>query len=313
MTPYPRDVQPLALSEQAFQRLASAVSNWNRWGEDDQLGTLNFIDRETIAAAIGLSRQGIVVHCGAPVPQVQAGHVHDGAGLHLTNFALDRWEAVNDRLTLDLHGVLGLTHLDALGHVAYQGLGYNGRNIADNLTDERMNSDAIQSARGGIVSRGILVDLPPVLGKPYLEAHEIAPASVVSAAIEGTGLTVRRGDILLVRTGAFARQAATGQMFGLNDLPGISIAFAEWMHAAELSLLITDVGVDPAPSEVENVAIPWHVLCLSRMGLRLVDSANLERLSEVCIEQKRWEFLCVVAPLDLTGATSSPVNPLCFF
>jgi kynurenine formamidase len=313
MPPFPRHTQPQRLSEAQFSDLASAVSNWGRWGDDDELGTLNFIDRDTIGAATALAREGVVVHCGAPVPQVQAGHVHDGAGLHLTTAAADHWEAVNDRLTMDLHGILGLTHLDALGHVGYRGVSYNGRRIADNLTPERMTRDAIQSARGGIVGRGILVDLPAVLGRPYMEPHEIAPASVVAAAIERTGLDVRRGDILMIRTGAFARQKATGEMFGLGDAPGISIAFAEWMHAAEISLLVSDVGTDPAPSEVENVVIPWHVLTLSRMGLRLIDSADLERLAVACETRRRWEFMCLVAPLDLTGATSSPVNPLCLF
>jgi hypothetical protein len=76
---------------------------------------------------------------------------------------------------------------------------------------------------------------------------------------------------------------------------------------------MSDGGTDAFPSEVESNLIPWHILLIVYMGVRMIDGADLTDLIATCERLKRSTFLCMIAPLVLTGNTGSPVNPICVF
>ena len=291
------------LSEVAFRELAERVSNAGRWGAHDALGALNHITDATRREAMGLARDGITVPCGLTVPtdaasaELRPDRAHGGT-----------WEAVNERLSLELHG-WPLTHLDALGHVAYDGCTYNDRPV----TLPAPAATGIVAAREGILARGVLIDLPRTMGLPFLQPGQAARLDDVRRALGDAGLALRTGDVPLFRFGTWQYERVTGGAVALEAAPGISVDCAEWLHASDPALIVSDFGLDVAPSEVEGVPIPMHVLTLARMGIRLVDCADLDALAETCERLGRWEFLLVIAPVAIEGATSSPVNPVAVF
>ena len=177
-----------------------------------------------------------------------------------------------------------------------------------------MSANAVTSSQAGIAGRGVLIDLAAARGQALLAPGEAGTMSDVTAALDRAGLAVAQGDIVFIRTGW---PAASKSMTADIGMPGLSIECAEWAHGSELAMIVTDCGLDPAPSQVVDVLVPWHILALTRMGLRLVDLANLEALAETCSRLRRWEFLAVIStipiPIPIAGSTSSPVNPLALF
>ena len=299
------------LTSAEFGRLAARVDNGGRWGGGDELGTLNFLTGPRRREAAGLVRTGTMVSCARKYDPAGAypGPPPAGAGLRLDFDEGPDWKAVNDRLLLPLHGLGAPTHLDALAHFFYQGTGYNGRPV-DDAGPAGVSANAVTSCQGGIGGRGVLIDLPAARGAPFLAAGEAGTMADVTRALDHAGLAVGRGDIVFIRTGwPAASRSATAD----SGMPGLSIECAEWVHASELAMIVTDCGLDPVPSQVADVQVPWHILALTRMGLRLVDLAHLDALAQTCSRLRRWEFFAVIATIPIAGSTSSPVNPLAFF
>lgn len=300
------------LSRSDLSQLAIRVDNAGRWGSDDELGTLNFLTQQRRLQAVGLVRTGTIVSCagqfhpsGVAKPDITA----PAAQLTLETDEGPDWKAVNDRLLLSLHGQDAPTHLDALAHFFYQGTGYNKRPARD-VSPTGVSANAVTSSQAGIAGRGVLIDLPSVRGRALLAPGEAGTMSDVTAALDRAGLAIASGDIVFIRTGW---PTASKSMTAGSGMPGLSIECAEWAHGSELALIVTDCALDPAPSQVVDVLIPWHILALTRMGLRLVDLANLEALAQTCSRLRRWEFFAVISTLPITGSTSSPVNPLALF
>jgi kynurenine formamidase len=127
--------------------------------------------------------------------------------------------------------------------------------------------------------------------------------------LDTTGVQLRAGDALHLRFGRTAPNRSDVAL-GAAPTPGLSIECAEWIAEREPSVIITDEGLDPFPSEIEGIPVPWHVLVLTSLGIPLIDRAALTDLSVACAEAGRWEFLSVIAPLPIPGASGSPVNPL---
>jgi kynurenine formamidase len=299
------------LSRADFAELATRVDNAGRWGSDDELGTLNFLTKQRRLHAVGLVRTGTMVSCAGrfdPSGFAQPGAAAVAAQLTLETDQGPDWKAVNDRLLVSLHGHDAPTHLDALAHFFYQGTSYNKRPVLD-VSPTGVSANAVTSSQAGIAGRGVLIDLPAVRGK-VLAPGEAAAMSDVTAALDRAGLAIEPGDILFIRTGwPTAGKSVTAD----SGMPGLSIECAEWAHQSELAMIVTDCALDPAPSQVADIIVPWHILALARMGLRLVDLANLEELAENCSRLRRWEFFAVISTIPIAGSTSSPVNPLALF
>lgn len=294
---------PAQLSELSFRELGQRVSNWGRWGADDRRGALNFITPDSVRAATKLVTSGDVVQCGAPTRTIQ---------LKLSVDAAADWLAINDQIALTVHGRGGPTHLDALGHIYYQGLGYNGQRFGG-IKGDQVAVGSIAFARTGIVSRGVLIDLPRMVGREWLEPGTLISAAELRQAMAAAKIVLQRGDVLFVRTGRFARERAKLPQGTSAETGGLAVDCAELIHKSEPAVLVSDAGTDTATPQVENVLIPWHILCLVYMGLPLVDGADLEMLADKCARERRKSFLTTIAPLEIPGGTSSPVNPLCVF
>lgn len=298
------------ISEQAFVELCRRVNNWGRWGQDDQRGALNLITPAIIRRASQMVRSGEMVACGGGIPALLPNSKDTTARLRLSIDAANGWSAVNDHLEIDLHGRAGLTHLDALAHIRYRGLQYNGR-PASGIETNRITVDPIETASGGIAGRGVLIDLAKLAGKPWLEAEDRIMPDALARHLAQTRTQLRAGDLLFLSTGLEKLRQNAGSMDVSTG--GLAVECVEMIHAAGPALIISDGGTDTGPSEVQNVIIPWHVLCINQMGVRLVDGAKLDGLVDACERHRRYDFFCTIAPIAYWGATASPVNPLCFF
>jgi kynurenine formamidase len=303
------------LSAAGFRELFERVSNWGRWGEDDERGTLNLITPEVTRRAAGLVREGVSVSCALPLNTVVDVENRMPA-VHLMLRAGDVVDQVPTKSTADYlalapHGQAH-SHLDALCHVVYDGRIYNNR-PASVVTSTGALHNAITIGARGIVSRGVLLDIPPLKGVDWLEpGTPILPADL-EAAESAAGLRVETGDILLVRTGRHARRAVHGPWDASARLAGLHYTCAPWLRERGVTLLGCDGVSDYRPHDVEGVALPIHTLTLVAMGMQLLDNQNLEQLAAACAERRRWEFLLVVAPLRLERGTGSAVNPIAVF
>lgn len=300
------------LTRAGFDALAARVDNAGRWGSDDELGTLNFLTGQRRLDAARLVRTGAMVSCARPFHPSGTATPHPGSAAARLTLEFDEGpdtKAVNDRLLLSMHGQDAPTHLDALAHFFYRGTGYNNRPVRD-VSPTGVSANAVTSSQAGIAGRGVLVDLPAVRGQEFLAPGEAGTMADVTAALDRAGLAIAAGDIVFVRTGW---PAAGGSGSAGQGMPGLSIECADWVHASELAMIVTDCGLDPVPSQVDGILVPWHILALARMGLRLVDLADLEALARTCSRLRRWEFLAVIGTLPIAGSTSSPVNPLALF
>ena len=298
-----------------FQALFDRCRNWGRWGPDDERGALNFITPAKRVQAAGLVSDGTTVSCAHPINtapdpdntspalhfMVRAGDVADGQ--QITSLA--------DHLAVSPHGVAH-SHLDGLCHFFWQGQTYNGRPVGV-VTSLGARANAITIGQDGIVSRGVLLDVPRALGRDWLEPdHAIRIAELERAEALG-GVRVESGDILLVRTGRQARRTARGAWDSRAALAGLHHEVAPWLHDREVALLGCDGVSDVRAHPFTVTSHPIHVLTLVAMGIQLLDNLHLEDLAAACAERNRWAFLLCVAPLKLQGGTASLVNPIAIF
>ena len=209
------------------------------------------------------------------------------------------WTATNDRLEIDIHGAPSMTHIDSTSHFTWAP-----------RAKVSQRASLVNLANAGVVGRGVLVDVPSVLGLPLND--QVVTMDDVRQVLALTGTTVRPGDAIYMSFGR-STAARSDHALGSRPTPGLSIECAEWLANLSPSIVVTDEGLDSVPSEVEGQPVPWHLLLLTVLGIPLVDRAMLATLSSTCVELGRWEFLSVVSPLPIRGASGSPVNPLAFF
>jgi kynurenine formamidase len=306
--------QTLTLAD--FQALFDRCSNWGRWGADDERGTLNLITPAVRIRAAGLVREGVSVSCAHPINtvgdnenptpathlMVRAGDVADGKTITSTA----------DYLAIAPHGVAH-SHLDALCHFFWDGKTYNDRPIGI-VTSLGARANAITIGQDGIVSRGVLLDIPRLLGKDWLEPEHAITVEELEAAETASGVRVETGDVLFVRTGRQARRNAVGPSDSRANLSGLHHEAAPWLKERGVALLgsdgVSDVRRHPFTAFTTH---PIHILTLVAMGMQLLDNHNLEDLAAACGQRSRWEFMLVVAPLKLLGGTASMVNPIAIF
>lgn len=309
--------------------LFEKYSNWGRWGADDQLGTLNFSGPAQVAAAGALIRTGEVLSLSVPFDG--DGPQHAGSGrfnpIHLmtvtgrdhmsglgTPEERDRrrkyLQNADDVLILPLQSG---TQWDGLAHVFFEQRMYNGFS-ADFVTSSGARRNAVDAAVERIVGRGVLLDLPRALGVPYLEPGRPIGSADLEAA--RAGLDIRRGDFVLVRTGAMVRVAERGEWgdYAGGPAAGLGLDSVGWLAGHEVAGVATDTWtVEATPAETPDVECPVHILLIVAMGLWLGEIFDLERLATRCAEQQRYEFFFAAQPLRVTGAIGSPINPLAIF
>ena len=303
------------MSDAELEALLERVSNWGRWGKEDQRGALNYIDDSKRAAAARMVESGHSVSLSLPLDTIAApDNFHPVVHLmHQTgpDGKLDAFPHSADFFTISPHGHTN-THLDALCHIFWRGKMYNGFD-ADEVTSHGARRCAIDLLRGGIVGRGVLLDIPRVRKVQWLENDDgIVPADL-EAAEKDHHVQAGEGDILLVRTGRALRRRVKGPWNVREGCAGLEAACLGWLHERRVAVLGGDGHNDLAPSPYKVSMAPIHVGAIALMGIHLIDNADLEELAETCHRRGRYDFMFMMAPLVLAHGTASPVNPLAIF
>ena len=302
-----------------FQKL----SNWGRWGDEDQLGTLNFLTPEKVQQSVSLVADGTTVSCARPVvfdptPDAPAPAVHymveSGEGWETGQKVTSRLsQAATDYIGMVFHGYT-VTHIDSLAHFFWKGKMYNGRPSHLVSTNLGATVESIEVAAEGIVTRGVLVDVPRIRGVNWLERGEGVLPSDIEAAENQMGFQIEEGDVLLVRTGQLYRREIEGPVdFRVKGSTACHASCLPLLHQRGIAVLGTDTGNDIIPPPYPNVIQPIHQVGIVAMGLWILDNANLEDLAVECARRNRWEFMLSMGPLKLTNTTGSPVNPIAIF
>jgi kynurenine formamidase len=285
------------------------LSNWGRWGEDDELGAVNFITPEVTATAASGVKTGRTVSCARPLPTQPGPENPVPVAHHMTATVTEGFGA--DYFAIAPHGY-ATSHIDALCHIFQDGKIHNGFS-AETVTAHGARKLGIQHLRAGIVTRGVLVDVPAIRGVDALEPGEPIYPDDLDAAEQASGERVRRGDALLVRTGRWRWRELHGAWDPRQTLAGLDASCLPWLHEREIAVLGSDGVSDVLPSRVEGEPLPVHSVAIVAMGVYLLDNLDLEELAEACLAEGRWTFLLTVAPLVLTRGTASPVNPIAVF
>jgi kynurenine formamidase len=304
------------MTEGQFRELFEAVSNWGRWDDDGERGALHHLTAARIVAAARLVESGVTVTLSQPLRTEARIDVPEPADHHMTmltdvDIGSGSVRFAKDYVGVDYHND-GHTHIDAFCHVAFDGLFFDGK--PDGSVDGcGCHSGAIDVLRDGLVGRGVLLDVPRVRGVPWLEPGEHVFPDDLEAAERDQGVTVRTGDILLVRTGHTRRQAELEPWDTGSAKAGLHPTTASFLADHEVAALGSDGNSDTAPSTTEGIGFPIHVLAINAMGVHLLDYLQFEDLARHCEEEGRWEFMFVAAPLRVPGGTGSPLNPLAVF
>jgi kynurenine formamidase len=299
----------------AFEATFSRVRNWGRWGEDDDGGTLNHVTPSHVVAAAGLVHEGVTISLAHDV-DTMTGPDNRKPALHYMTRLSDAGSGepqVNmDFIGMDFHGK-SVTHLDALCHVNFRGRLYNGVPSTSALSSAGSAFGSVLTMADGIVSRGVLLDVPRFREVEWMEPGETIRRDELERVTLGQGLRLSPADIVFVRTGARRRREAHGAWNPDSASAGLYPDAMEWLHENDVCMLASDGDSDTRPSPVEEVESPIHALALSAMGMPLMDNVYLESLAATCERLNRWEFHCSIAPLRVPGGTGSPVNPIATF
>jgi kynurenine formamidase len=213
-----------------------------------------------------------------------------------------------DYFALASHGY-ATSHIDALCHIFYEGRMYNGYS-AETVTAHGAGKLGIHHLRSGVITRGILLDVPSVRGVEALAPGEPIFPDDLEAAEKVAGVVVKRGDALLVRTGRWRWRELHGPWTPSEGMAGLDASCLAWIHEREVSVLGSDGISEVWPSRVAGVPMPIHTVAIVAMGVHLLDNLDLDALSVACAGSRHWAFLLMVAPLVLNGGTASPVNPI---
>lgn len=296
------------LTEDEVDQLGKELSNWGKWGDDDELGTLNYIDAEKVRQIVGGLR-GRTITIGREIQTVPAPNYRRPARHTMVYMQHNSLESA-DEITLPCHGV-SITHLDALGHIYYNGMLYNGRSAEEYVQRDGLHFSSSMAQRDGIATRGVLLDVARARGVDWLEPGEGVTEADLAAAEELAGVKVGRGDAVLVRVGLYAREAVEGPE-DPKIRAGILPQTMRWLHEREVAVLGGDCA-DKQPSGYKTFRWPMHILALACMGLPLLHACDMERLAAACAEEGRSDFLLTLAPLVFPKTTGCPVNPVCIF
>ncbi|MCE0537581.1 cyclase family protein [Kineosporia rhizophila] len=312
----------------AVQAAAKRCSNWGRWGQDDRIGTLNFLDEAKRREGAGLVRRGASFSLALPFDTngPQNGWRRRTNPVHTM---LDTGTDAERGLQGFPHGLGGAddvvfmplqcsTQWDGLGHIFDHGKAWNGRPAGDVVTSEGDLVTGIETVAALIAGRGVLLDVGRALGEhgELPDGFAVTTEHLTRTASE-QGVAVGRGDLVLVRTGRLTRarrDLAAGRGwngYAQGPAPGLSFTTADWLHDSEIAGIATDTwGFEVRPNEFEVAFQPLHQVAIPNIGLFIGEMWDLDALAADCAGDGVWEFFLTAAPIPVTGAVGAPVNPV---
>ena len=316
-------------AEEAIAEAVSRVRNWGRWGPDDVLGTVNFIDDAKRREAAALVQRGVSVSLSQSFDMAgpQKGWRRRTNPVHTM---LDSGTDAACGTQGFPHGIGGAddviamplqcsTQWDGLGHIFDHGLAWNGRPCQEVVTGEGDRVTGMEVLASPVVSRGVLLDVGQALGATTGTPGELPDGFAITdehlaqtIAAQGPSSQVRRGDIVLVRTGRLSRAKRDGWGdYAGGASPGLSFSTAGWLHGNEIAAIATDTwGFEVRPNEFDDAFQPLHQVVIPNMGLLIGEMWDLDELALECQADGSYEFLLVAAPLKVTGAVGAPLNPI---
>lgn len=299
------------------RQIAAEVSNWGRWGDEDERGTVNLIDADAIRRGAASVVDGVAIELSIPMdldgPRLlgQASRLPPLRTLTVHNFA---W--TGDPATGELNddtvsmGLQACTHWDALSHVGYDGLLYNGfpgTTVTAEAGATRCGIDKV----GPVATRGVLLDLARTIGVEHLEHGFLVTPDHLDAATASARVTLAPGDVVLLRTGLMGRFLAGDRKAYERGSPGLAPECARWFHRHDVAAYAIDSqNPDPFPPQDDSVFLPFHLLALRDLGLLQGQNWNLEALAGACAGDGRYTFHLHATPEPFTGGSGAPVSPV---
>jgi kynurenine formamidase len=309
--------------EGAIAEAAKHCSNAGRWGDDDVIGTLNFLDEPTRASAAELILRGaafsLAQRFDADGPQkgwrrrTNPVHTMLDTGLDAERGTQGFPHGIGGADDVVFMPLQASTQWDGLGHIFDHGMAYNGRRAGDVVTSLGDGVTGIETVAGLIAGRGVLLDVGRVLGTDgELPDGFAITAEHLDATAAAHCVRVRRGDLLCVRTGQLARARRDGWGdYAGGPAPGLSFTTAKWLHDSEIAAIATDTwGFEVRPNEFDHAFQPLHQVAIPHIGLFLGEMWDFDALAADCAEDGRYEFWLTAAPIPVTGAVGAPVNPI---
>jgi kynurenine formamidase len=303
-------------TEEDFMRATKELSNWGRWGKDDELGAANFITPAKRKQAAALVKEGIAVSMAHDIFQEE---VIDGRG-HLERKVLNaRPGGASDQYAFvgTYHGSI-YSHLDAVNcHQMKDGKGYNGRTLEEVQAAEGCPKGGIMALKDGVVTRGVLFDatlLPGKSPKGWLEPGTAVHREDLETLEKMEHVKVSEGDVILLYTGRWKHRAAQGPWKASEGGAGWHADVAYFLKERGVSFIGEDQINDVSPTGFPpTVGLPIHQLALAFLGVDIFDNLDFERAIETARRLNRYEFMFSAAPLRIDKGMGSPLNPLAIF
>jgi len=303
-----------------FEALQKKVSNWGRWGADDELGTWNLVTPEKVRQAAALVKEGITVSLAHPLITEKAADTPNEPGAGLGPFLM---ENNGTKYTISFHSTTH-SHVDAVCQFDYKGKIYNGFDFKDRAAYGGCSKADILKNIAGFTTRGVLMDIPRLRGVPYLEPGTPVYPEDFEAWEKKAGFKVQPGDAIFLRTGRWERRekVAPWNLIPADPEPGEAgyhISTVPWLRERDVALIAADVSNDVRPSGVPkevqgNVrGMPVHSLFIVTIGGYVVDAMNLEEVAQVAAKLNRWTFMVTGAPDAVRGGTGSLLNLTAIF
>ena len=283
--------------------------NWGRWGDTDQIGALNLIDDEARsraaaevrnATSVSLARRTTPASLTTGLTPVGSPATVPAPVMQTVNFNGASPVAITDSLFINTHNA-ALTHVDALCHIPVGDKVYPGVPVQDAVTPTGVRHASADHLAAGVVTRGVLLDLAP--GRSRLDAGHRVSATDLDDALDRAATSVYPGDAIVVRGGWDTNQPMT------QPVPGLDLSAVDWLDGHGAALYIGDINDARPPT----FPLPVHQVALARLGVPLVDAADLTDLADRCAALQRWSFMLVLAPPRITGTTGLAVNPIAIF
>jgi len=306
------------------------LSNWGRWGPDDQLGTLNLITEQHRVAAAKLVRIGRTISCARPLQTTfgdptsaaqmywvctgESACAPDGSALQ-SKFGTGRVQAALEYVGMVFHGA-NCTHVDTPAHLFWENRAYNDRPAGTVSAEFGAVWCDVMNMSDGVMGRGVLLDIPRLLGSNTLEPGTAVTPQQLIAAAQLEGVTIGEGDVVLLRSGRWhpdGSDRTVDDPTQWHKMSGWHPACMPWLYEHGVAMIGCDYPQEAWPSVYPESGAGVHSLGLVKMGLPMIDNCDLERLAIACAELGRWEFQFVMSPLPLVGGSGSPVNPLAIF
>ncbi|MDE0827871.1 MAG: cyclase family protein [Vicinamibacterales bacterium] len=306
----PASSAPLVSAEQ-YERWQTELSNWGRWGPNDELGAANLITPAKRAEAANIVSEGFTVSLSSTAQTYES--LDNPCPIAWSMVRASRASASDTVAYPCIHGP-GTTHLDAFAHIFFDGKMWNGYDVEGLVTMEGgAAKNSIMAVKNGLVTRGVLYDIPRLKGVPYLEPGTRITVADLEAWEARTGVKVGSGDAFLIRWGRWARQDALGPFDTGAEAAGLDNNVIPWLKQRDVAIAGWETpGYMPQPEgDISRLAL--HNFALTILGIQVLGRADFQALATAAAEREQWEFMVTIAPLPIPNGTGSPVNPIAMF